>query len=104
MKVYQIFFTDEYNNNYDLGFFKNLDDAVPAVNEMLFDYDFQVQKGQLTEKAGMFDSYIDCYISDLFSEEDYEREEYLELGSMMIRGFIFDSDKLIEEIKRVVEE
>ena len=52
----------------------------------------------------MFDSYIDCYISDLFSEEDYEREEYLELGSMMVRGFIFDSDKLIEEIKRVVEE
>ena len=31
MKIYQIFFTDEYNNNYDLGFFKNLDDAVPAV-------------------------------------------------------------------------
>ena len=80
------------------------DDAVPAVNEMLSGYDFKVQKGQLTEKAGMLDSYIDCYISDLFSEEDYEREEYLELGNMMIRGFIFDSDKLIEEIKRVVEE
>ena len=29
---------------------------------------------------------------------------FFTLGSMMVRGFIFDSDKLIEEIKRVVEE
>lgn len=81
MKVYQVIFQDEWNNLYHLGFFKDLNDAVPAVNEMLSSYDDieKLNPGDLTEYPSTF--------SAVFDREFYSEDEGT---SVSVRGFIFD--------------
>ena len=93
-KIYQVYFVDEWNNAYNVGFFKDLDSAIPGLNDLLKTYNVQLKSGDICEHAGTFGSYFDTYVSDIF----YDDEDNDEICGLMIRGFIFDYDKLIEEI------
>lgn len=90
MKIYQVIFVDEWNNSVHVGFFKNLNDAIPELNDIIEGYDVTLKEGDIVEHAGTFSSYFDTYLSDIFDKGD--------LGPCMIRGFIFDKDELLKEI------
>lgn len=90
MKIYQVIFVDEWNNSTHIGFFKNLNDAIPDLNDIIEGYDVTLKEDDIIEHAGTFGHCFDTYLSDIFDNED--------LGPCMIRGFIFDKDELIKEI------
>ena len=104
MKYYQVIFVDEYDNFYDLGNFKNLADAEPAVNDYLRQYrlseeddidpgavpEFGFNKNQdrLTEYPGTFGPVFDRNIN-------------VEEGYVAVRGFIFDTELVINDLKEL---
>ena len=94
-KVYQVFIVDEYNNNWNLGFFPNLNIATDAINEFLKGYDVQIKYGDVQEYPSTFGSCFDVYLNDILDEEE-ERDE---LYGIMIRGFVFGKEELLKEIE-----
>lgn len=92
MKIYQVIFVDEWNNSTHIGFFKDLNDAIPELNSIIEGYGVTLKEGDIVEHGGTFGPYFDTYLSDIFYDESNE------LGSCMIRGFIFDKDELLKEI------
>lgn len=89
-KKYQIVFVDEYNNWFLVGFFDNLEDAVPEVNAYLETYEFEeddelsgvpqfgkdANLGELTEYANTFSFCFDRIINTT-------------CGCVEVRGFVF---------------
>ena len=94
-KKYQVVFVDEYNNWYLIGFFNNLKDAEPELNNCLHGYeldDVEIDDedmedtepqfgegkslGELTEYAGTFNPVFDRTICTT-------------CGYVAVRGFVF---------------
>ena len=89
-KKYQVVFVDEYNNWYLIGFFNNLKDAEPELNDCLKGYEMDDEDydgkepqfgegeslGELTEYAGTFNPVFDRTISTT-------------CGYVAVRGFVF---------------
>lgn len=77
MKKYQVIIQDEWNNLYHIGFYDNLSDAIPDVNDWLQSYEASID--ELTEYPSTFNM---CF--------DKEIEVYGGESVIYIRGFIFD--------------
>ena len=91
LKKYQVVFVDEYNNWYLIGFFNDLREAEPGLNEMLRDYvgydddgnkcEFQFGDdtvlGHLVEYPGTFSPVFDRILD-------------ADVGCIQVRGFIFE--------------
>lgn len=75
LKKYQVIIQDEWNNLYHIGFYDNLNDAIPDVNDFLEVYDIKIDN--LAERASTFGP---CFDIDL----ETQNEEII-----MVRGFIF---------------
>lgn len=75
-KKYIVFTQDEWNNNYLMGFYDDLDDAIPDINGWLEIYNLKLEKGDLVEYPSTFGTVFD-------KELETEDETVL-----MIRGFI----------------
>lgn len=104
MKYYQVIFIDEYDNLFEIGYFKSLEDAEPEVNEMLSQYvlgeDNDVDPGatpefgpnknldRLVEYASTFNTCFDRMIS-------------VEEGYVQVRGFVKDTEDTINELKKL---
>ena len=102
--VYQVYIVDEYNNAYQIGFFNNLDEAIEPINSFLNIYNVQLKPGDLKECDGTFGPYFDTYLSEIFWEQiENEELDACEVGSVMIRGFIFNKEELLKELKDLGE-
>lgn len=99
-KIYQVFVTDEYNNNYLCGFYKNLDDCIDAVNGYIQKEEYKLKKGDIKEYVSSFDTCFDTCLYDILLNRYGDDFEDCDLdASLYIRGFIFDKEELIEELK-----
>lgn len=93
MKIYEILFEDEYNNLYQLGYYKSLDSAISDINSELSTYNIKLKEGDLKEYASTFGSCFDANIGYLTGAPE-DSETY----SISIRGFILDSDRIVEDM------
>lgn len=92
-KIYQVIIQDEWNNLSLIGFYDDLDDSIDDINEYIEPiYNVKLKKGDLHERAGTFSRVFDTDLGDIFEENE-------DLYGVMIRGFILDRNKIIEEIK-----
>lgn len=80
-KIYHVIIQDEWNNLFHCGFYNELSEAIPDINNFLEAYNVQID--ELTEYPSTFDI---CF----------DREIEIEEGIVMIRGFIFNSEYLKE--------
>ncbi len=78
IKKYIVFIQDEWNNNTLIGFYNNLKDAIPEINEYLFDC-YEVKIDELEEYASTFGY---CFDKDVEIDNGD--------SSVMIRGFILE--------------
>lgn len=80
-KIYEVIFVDEYNNFWFVGFYHNLQNAVPDINDHLRAYNTSVD-------------HIEEYPSTLGTCFDFEVIGNKEIDDgytgCMVRGFIFD--------------
>ena len=79
--IYQVIMQDEYNNLFCLGFYSNLDDAIPDVNDWLSAYSITID--EITEYPSTFGMCFDREIE----VDDGESVVYL-------RGFVYDEEVL----------
>ena len=99
MKVYQIFLNDIWDNNYLLGFYKNLDDAIDDINGFIDEEEYHLQKGDLQEYPSTFSSVFDAYLIDILENKGIEADTFSEdIATLGIRGFILDSDAIRESL------
>ena len=102
MKYYQVLFIDEYNNIYEVGDFKSLEEAEPEVNKMLEQYvlgeDNDVDPGA-TPEFGV-DKNLDRLVEypSTFSM-CFDRMIDVEEGYVQVRGFIKDTEQTILSLK-----
>ncbi len=101
MKIYQVIFVDEYNNFYELGLFRSLLDAEPEVNNMLDSYQ-DIDSGETPrfgedENLGHLEEYPSTF------SMCFDRTIDIEEGCVQIRGFIKDSNDMLEDIKKLLE-
>jgi len=75
-----VFTQDEYNNNYYIGVFNELENAIPKINEWLGGYEVQIT--ELTRYPGTFGY---CFDKEIITPN----EEYV-----YVRGFILDDEEL----------
>ena len=73
-KKYIIFMQDEWNNLYLIGFYDNLSDAIPEINDQLEIYDVKID--ELEEYPSTF--------GYAFDKEIETKDETV----LMVRGFI----------------
>ena len=108
MKVYQVMVIDVWNNITHLGFYKNLDDAVPDINELIWDEKYHIRKGEVKEYPSTMDWVFDTNLYDIItsrgelSEDELETFENSDDYQIQIRGFIFDLDYLDETVKEII--
>lgn len=88
---------------YLIGFYKTLDDAILDINSYIEKEEYQLKKGDLKEYPSTYSTVFDTSVYDIVSgregfneNEDYYDDEDL---SLLIRGYILDKTKLIEEIE-----
>lgn len=86
-KIYEVIMQDEYNNLYQLGFYKNLKDAVPDINDWLTAYDVSIKEDDLNEYVSTFSSAFDLDIGMLFEDND-------DVSGVMVRGFVLTPEHL----------
>lgn len=103
MKIYQVVFTDEWSNNYLLGLYGDLDDAIPDINAQLSAYGDKavLEKGDIKEYPSTFGACFDTDLASLFEGKGIGEDECEGLYGCMVRGFILDSDALADEIERL---
>lgn len=103
MKIYQVMFTDEYNNNWMLGLYKDLDDAIPDINGHLSVYGDGValEAGDVKEYVSTFGSAFDTDLETVFEGKGLDYEKCEGLCGCYVRGFVLDSDALIAEVDRL---
>lgn len=106
MKIYQVQVIDIWNNITLIGFFKNLDDAIEPINEMISADEFKLVPGDLKEYPSTFSMVFDTTVGDIFESKhsdvtdvDYDSDDFV----LQIRGFILDSNKILKEINTLVE-
>lgn len=81
-KIYQIIMQDEYNNLYHIGFYKELKNALPDINQWLEIYNVSIDT-------------LETYPSTF--NEVFDREIEIEDGTVVyIRGFILDLKEVLE--------
>ena len=80
-KKYEVIMQDEWNNLYLMGFYDDLSEAIPDINEWLSIYDVKIDK--LEEHASTFNSAFDLDIGMMYEDRD-------DLIGIMVRGFIFE--------------
>lgn len=104
MKIYEIFLTDIWNNNYLVGFYKNLDDAIDDINAQIYEDKFHLEKGDLKEYPSTFNCCFDVNIGDIYLNKHPELTEdtYCEDMDMWVRGFILDGDLLFDELGKLM--
>lgn len=100
-KLYLVIMQDEYNNLYEVGYFKSLDDAIPEINQHLSAYNIELKPGSVKEYVSTFDWCFDATVSDLI--EDWDEDECPEAAMIMIRGFIYNAEKFKKMINKVYE-
>ena len=88
-KIYEVFMQDEYNNNYFIGFYNELKNAVPDINSFLEPYDAKIET--LEEYPSTFGS---CFDTEVFREIEDDDDPDSGWTGVMIRGFIFDAEAL----------
>lgn len=86
-KIYEVWMQDEYNNNYLIGFYHELANAVPAINDFLIPYEAKIDT--LSVYPSTFGECFDTEVVRTVENEDDD-----EWTGIMIRGFIFDSEAL----------
>lgn len=103
LKTYLIFLSDIWNNNYLVGFYKDLNDAIDDINAQIQNEKFYLEKGDLKEYPSTFDYCFDTSILDIYSSKHPKEEDtyFDEIEDMWVRGFIIDGDELLEEIKKL---
>lgn len=75
-----VFTQDEYNNNYYIGVFNELKNAIPKINEWL-----EVYEVQITELTRYPSTFGYCFDKEIITPN----EEYV-----YVRGFILDDEEL----------
>lgn len=101
-KLYQVLFQDEWNNISEIGWYKELSDAISDINEHLEIYvddngePFVLKKEQLKEYPSTFNYCFDLELGLLDEEERFNG-----LYGCAIRGFIHkfvdkDYDKVVD--------
>ena len=75
LKKYEVFIQDEWNNLWLMGFYDNLSDAIPDINNFLETYSVKIDK--LEEYSSTFNTCFDTEVETSDGE------------IIMIRGFIF---------------
>lgn len=102
-KVYQVFVSDLWNNNYLVGFFKDLDAAVPQINNFISEEKWFVKEGDLREYPSTFSTCFDNSLMNIIEgrtedkevlDEFYDSEE----ASLEIRGFILEYNDSLDEL------
>lgn len=102
MKLYQVILQDEYNNLYEVGLYKSLDDSIKDLNKELEVYNIKLEKGDLREYPSTFGQCFDCYLSDLAESKGITDQEKIdEMLGVQIRGFILDSELITERISKL---
>lgn len=104
MKVYQVMVLDIWNNLWNLGFYSSLNDPelLSSLNEYVQDQtvidgeeeiipNFKFEEGTLQEYCSTFGYCFD-------KEIDFKDGEYI-----IIKGYIFDYDILMKELKELGE-
>ena len=90
-KKYEVVFVDEYSNWYLIGFFDNLKDAEPELNDYLEGYTLADGEGE-GEVPQFGDSgnlgHLEEYASTFST--CFDREIWVEEGSVAVRGFVFN--------------
>ena len=99
-KIYQIFVQDIWNNNHLIGFFKNLDDAIPGINEFIEDGKWHLHPGDLKEYPGTVSPVVDVMLTDILESRGEDCEELFDTdeASLMIRGFILEVEDTLDEL------
>lgn len=99
MEIYEIIIQDEWNNLYEMGFYKDLDDALPDLNGFLSGYNVELEKGDIVVYPSTFDSCFDTNIGELLEARGVEPSEIDEtLYSIYVRGFFFDGEELARHL------
>lgn len=88
-KIYEIWMQDEFNNNYFIGFYNELMNAVPAINDFLVPYEAKIET--LEEYPSTFG---ECFDTEVFREISGDDDSDDGWTGVMVRGFIFDADML----------
>lgn len=107
MKVYEVIVIDVWNNVYRLGLYKNLNDSLSDINSYISSDKLKLEEGDLKEYPSTFNSCFDLIIGDVaiskgnISEE--ELDDFYEDSQLQVRGFIFDSEYLKEELNNLGE-
>jgi len=109
MKVYEIFLTDNYDNFYLIGFYKSLDDAIDEINMNIEDDRFKLEEGDLKEYASTFNMCFDTCLWDIFESKYPElagKSDYSDFsdGGIWVRGFILDSQSLLNTLSELNNE
>lgn len=106
MKIYEIFLTDVWNNNYLVGFYKDLDDAVDDINSYLSNEKYYLEKGDLKEYPSTFNYCFDTELYSIYHSKHPKsiEDDYCEDEDMQIRGFILDSEYLLDTLGKLNNE
>lgn len=107
-KLYQVIFQDEYDNLYELGWFKELDDAIEPINQEISgiygaEDKYKLKKGDLKEYQSTFSSCFDLQLGAFFAEDDVD--SFDDFQSASIRGFIheFEDEQYNEAVELLVK-
>ena len=76
-KIYEVFVQDIWNNNYWIGMFTALDDALDGINSYIYNPTLKLKKGDLQEYPSTFNY---CFDKDIYDEDSED--------SIYVRGFI----------------
>ena len=93
MELFQIIIQDEWNNLYEIGFYSDLETALPDINQFLKIYEVEIKPGMLKVSAGTMGPVFDTNLEDLFPEKEED------LAGISIRGFIHDFDKVMKRLE-----
>lgn len=93
MELFQIIIQDEWNNLYEIGFYSDLETALPDINQFLKIYGVEIKPGMLQVSAGTLGPVFDTNLEDLFPEKEED------LAGISIRGFIHDFDEVMRRLE-----
>lgn len=109
MKYYQVIFIDEYNNFFELGYYKDLADAEPDVNKYLESYRLCDDEEE-DSHAGEVPEFGEGKNLDRLVEYPstfsacFDRLIGVDEGCVEIRGFIKDTEDTIQELRKLTGE
>ena len=96
MKLYQVIMQDEWNNLTELGYYRQLSDAVDDINDFLSVYGVKINENDLVEYPSTFNMVFDLDLSDFYPENE-------EVYGVYVRGFIYDGEALLKDLEELVK-